>query len=80
MKSTNLHRIDASLLDAERKAVAIKGNVEQRIQFAPGTENTVRRPVSRARYALNTFRLYRRFGCGIRQSLKSAVRAFRAAR
>jgi hypothetical protein len=35
MKSTNLHRIDSSLLESER-AVAIKGNVEQRmpIEFA----------------------------------------------
>jgi hypothetical protein len=30
MKSTNLHRIDASMLDHER-SIAIKGHVEQRM-------------------------------------------------
>lgn len=40
MKSTNLHRIDASLLESER-AVAIKGNVEQRmpIEYAEPEPN-----------------------------------------
>ena len=78
MKSTNLHRIDASLLESER-AVAIKGRVEQ-VEFAAGHENTERRTVSPLRFAINTFRLYRRFGCGLRQSIKNALRAFRAAR
>lgn len=32
-------------------------------------------PVNRWRLALNTFNLYRRHGCGIRQSLRKAVKA-----
>jgi hypothetical protein len=78
MKSTNLHRIDSSLLEHE-KAVAIKGRVEQ-IEFAPGHENTERRPVSPLRFAINTFALYRRFGLSRRASLRHAARAFRSAR
>lgn len=78
MKSTSLHRIDASLLESER-VVAIKGRVEQ-VEFADGHENTERRTVSPLRFAINTFRLYRRWGCSRKASLRHALRAFRAAR
>lgn len=78
MKSTNLHRIDASLLESER-AVAIKGRVEQ-VEFAAGHENTERRTVSPLRFAINTYRLYRRWKCSRTASLKHALLAFRSAR
>lgn len=72
------HRIDTDLMT--KRCAAIKGNVEQRIQFAPGTENTVRRSVSPLRFAINTYQLYRRWNCSRKASLRHALRAFRAAR
>ncbi|MDP2074610.1 hypothetical protein [Hydrogenophaga sp.] len=33
--------------------------------------------ISRARFAFNTWRLYRSCGCGLRESFRNAVRAFR---
>ena len=75
MKSTNLHRIDASMLDHER-SIAIKGHVEQ-IDFAPGHENTARRPVGPLRFAINTYRLYRRWGVSRKASLRHALRAWK---
>lgn len=35
------------------------------------------KPMTRFRFALNTFRLYRKWGCSVRQSLKRAAHEFR---
>jgi hypothetical protein len=35
------------------------------------------RRVSRARFALNTWTLYRRAGCGLRECFRNALRAWR---
>lgn len=59
-----LHRVDARHLPDDRKVIA-NGNTEQPAR------------ISRTRLALNTFLLYRRFGCGLRESFRNARRAFR---
>lgn len=71
------HRINTETMT--KRCAAIKGNVEP-IKFAPGTENTERRTVSPLRFAINTFRLYRRWKCSRTASLKHALLAFRSAR
>lgn len=55
--------------------------VEQRmaIEYAgPEPEDIpTEKPMTRFRFALNTFRLYRKWGCSVRQSLKRAAHEFR---
>lgn len=74
-----LHRAQINTETMTKRCAAIKGNVEP-IKFAPGTENTVRRTVSPLRFAINTYRLYRRWKCSRTASLKHALLAFRSAR
>ena len=59
-----LHRVNTHHLPDDRAAVVL-GSTEE-----PA-------PISRARLALNTWTLYRRAGCGIRESFRNARRAFR---
>lgn len=79
------HRIDASFIEPG-KVVAIKGRVEQRIPrtlqeaYGPGQHVLLDpEPINPALLALNTWRLYRRAGCGVRESFRNALRAYRRA-
>lgn len=58
-----LHRADTRRLPDDRKVI-VNGN-------------TAAPRISRARLALNTLLLYRRFGCGLRESFRNALRAWR---
>ena len=53
--------------------------VEQRmsVEYAEGHENAKRRPVGPLRYAINTYRLYRRWGISRKASLRHALRAWK---
>lgn len=67
------HKVDTTFIDRRREAVAIKGRVEQRTehQTEPAPE------ISKARLAMNTYQLYRRAGCGFRESVRNGWRALR---
>ena len=65
------HKVDTTFVDRHRKALAIKGRVEQRSEHP--TEPAPQ--ICRARLALNTFHIYRRADCGFRESARNAWRA-----
>lgn len=73
------HRINTDTMT--KRSVSIKGKVEQRMQIeyaGPEPEDKpTEKPMTRFRFAINTFRLYRRWGCSVRQSLKRAAHEFR---
>lgn len=58
------HRVNTHHLPDDRAAV-VMGSTEEPPR------------ISRARLALNTWALYRRAGCGLRESFRNALRAWR---
>lgn len=80
-----MHRVNTAFMP-RNNVVAIKGRIEQRIprtlQEAYGPGQHVLHdpePINPALLALNTWRIYRRAGCGVRESFRNAWRAYRRA-
>lgn len=69
-----LHRVDTSHLPDDRAAVVMGRTEELPIQFAGEDPE----PSSRWRSGLEAWRIYRGVGCGLRESFRNAVRAFRS--
>lgn len=70
---TNLHRVHTTDLPDDRAAVVMGRPEELPVQFAEEEPPEQ----SRFTFSLNTWRLYRRSGCGVRQSLRKAFAAWR---
>lgn len=68
-----LHRVHTTDLPDDRAAVVMGRTEELPIQVAEEDPPEL----SRFTFALNTWRLYRRSGCGVSQSLRKAFSAWR---
>lgn len=69
-----LHRVHTTDLPDDRAAVVMGRTEELPIQFAEEDPE----PSSRWRSGLEAWRIYRGVGCGLRESFRNAVRAFRS--